>query len=308
MQTDVITRDPSANSGAIQLGTIEQVLAQGDLAKMTPDDRTRYLVRVCETLGLNVYTRPFQYIMLSGKLTLYATRDAADQLRKLHGVSIRIVARERDNDIYTVTAEATDRTGRTDSSIGAVTVAGLKGEALANAYMKCETKAKRRVTLSVCGLGFLDETEVETVPNTTTVAQPALPVPTASRVEPLTGEIIEDEPRQQQRPAAPKQQAAVVEASASTLPTGGRLGKKGLEQWLSRARAQFPHPGAVEQIARDLTGATPETMTIVQAREVMEAIEGSLLARDGEGRYYVADLPPDDEPLWDEGQSGSVEP
>ena len=28
--------------------------------------------------------------------------------------------------------------------------------------MKCETKAKRRVTLSICGLGMLDETEVET--------------------------------------------------------------------------------------------------------------------------------------------------
>jgi hypothetical protein len=30
--------------------------------------------------------------------------------------------------------------------------------------MKCETKAKRRVTLSFCGLGMLDESEVESVP------------------------------------------------------------------------------------------------------------------------------------------------
>ena len=29
--------------------------------------------------------------------------------------------------------------------------------------MKCETKAKRRVTLSICGLGMLNETEVETI-------------------------------------------------------------------------------------------------------------------------------------------------
>jgi hypothetical protein len=29
--------------------------------------------------------------------------------------------------------------------------------------MKCETKAKRRVTLSICGLGMLDETELETI-------------------------------------------------------------------------------------------------------------------------------------------------
>ena len=34
------------------------------------------------------------------------------------------------------------------------------GEFAANAIMKAVTKAKRRVTLSISGLGFLDETEV----------------------------------------------------------------------------------------------------------------------------------------------------
>jgi hypothetical protein len=34
---------------------------------------------------------------------------------------------------------------------------------LANALMKAETKAKRRATLSICGLGMLDETEVEDI-------------------------------------------------------------------------------------------------------------------------------------------------
>jgi hypothetical protein len=54
--------------------------------------------------------------------------------------------------------------GRTDAAKGAVNISGLKGEALANALMKAETKAKRRATLSICGLGFLDETEVEDIP------------------------------------------------------------------------------------------------------------------------------------------------
>jgi hypothetical protein len=35
---------------------------------------------------------------------------------------------------------------------------------LANALMKAETKSKRRVTLSICGLGFLDETEADSIP------------------------------------------------------------------------------------------------------------------------------------------------
>jgi hypothetical protein len=43
-------------------------------------------------------------------------------------------------------------------------VGHLKGDALANALMRAETKAKRRVTLSLAGLGWLDETEIVTIP------------------------------------------------------------------------------------------------------------------------------------------------
>lgn len=145
------------------IGAIEAALAQGDLSKLSPEDRTRYLLKVCQSLGLNPLTRPLLYVVLSNRLTLYATRDATDQLRKLHGVSVRIVSRERVDDLYIVESEASDKTGRTDTSLGVVSIKGLAGEALANALMKTETKAKRRVTLSICGLGMLDETEVESV-------------------------------------------------------------------------------------------------------------------------------------------------
>jgi hypothetical protein len=53
--------------------------------------------------------------------------------------------------------------GRIDEATGAVTISGLKGEALANAMMKAETKAKRRVTLSMSGLNMLDESEVKDI-------------------------------------------------------------------------------------------------------------------------------------------------
>jgi CheY-specific phosphatase CheX len=112
---------------------------------------------------LNPLTKPFEYITLNGKLTLYARRDATDQLRQLHKVSIEIVAREVVEDCYVVTARATTPI-RQDESIGAVNIAGLKGDVRANAMMKAETKAKRRVTLSICGLGMLDETEVDSIP------------------------------------------------------------------------------------------------------------------------------------------------
>jgi len=142
---------------------IQQVLLSGDLSKLTADQRIGYYNRVCESIGLNPLTQPFAYLKLSGKEVLYAKKDATEQLRMIHGVSITEVTSQRIEDVFVVTAKAQNAEGRTDASTGAVPVGNLKGEALANALMKAETKAKRRVTLSICGLGMLDETEVETI-------------------------------------------------------------------------------------------------------------------------------------------------
>lgn len=151
---------------AIQVSDkIESVLMQGDLSKLSANERVEYYRAVCQSVGLNPLTRPFDYITLNGKLTLYAKKDATDQLRANNQVSITKLEKETVNDIYLVTAYASGRNGRTDASTGAVNIAGLKGDALANALMKAETKAKRRVTLSICGMGLLDETEIETIPD-----------------------------------------------------------------------------------------------------------------------------------------------
>jgi len=143
---------------------IERVLIGGDLARLTPDQRVVYYNRVCESIGLNPMTRPFDYLSLNNKLVLYARKDCADQLRALKGVSIPKLEREEVEGLYIVTAHAVLPNGRQDADTGAVNIATLKGEARANAIMKATTKAKRRVTLSICGLGFLDDTEVETIP------------------------------------------------------------------------------------------------------------------------------------------------
>lgn len=142
---------------------IEQVLLGGDLSKLNPQERLNYYNTVCSSLGLNPLTQPFSYIVLNGKLTLYAKKDCTEQLRKIHGVSIPKVDPKQIGDLLVVVADAADREGRVDAATGAVNIAGKKGEDLANAMMKAETKAKRRVTLSICGLGMLDETEVETL-------------------------------------------------------------------------------------------------------------------------------------------------
>mgnify|MGYP000959759389 CR=1 FL=1 len=144
--------------------SIENALMRGDLSKLSEAERLSYYKNICTSLGLNPLTKPMEYMNLNGKLVLYATKGCAEQLRNVHKVSLKVTARESIEGVYVVTAEASLPDGRTDSATGAVTIANLKGEALANAFMKAETKAKRRVTLSLLGLNMLDEVEVESIP------------------------------------------------------------------------------------------------------------------------------------------------
>jgi hypothetical protein len=139
---------------------VEKVVVGGDLAKLSAPERLAYYSRICASLGLNPLTRPFQYIFLNGKLTLYAGAGCTDQLRGLKHVSIDKLEDRTEDGVYIVKAYASTPDGRQDAATGAVAIDGLRGEAKANAMMKCETKAKRRVTLSICGLGMMDESEV----------------------------------------------------------------------------------------------------------------------------------------------------
>ena len=165
------------------LAVLEQVVIGGDLAKLTAGQRVSYVVSLCDSLKLNPKTKPFMFIVLNGKLTLYATRDCADQLRHRDSISLSVVSAERQEDLYIVKAHASTPDGRQDEDLGVVNVTNLKGDFLANAMMKAMTKAKRRVTLSICGLGWLDETEIETIPD-------ARPI----RVDMNTGEVEQTKP------------------------------------------------------------------------------------------------------------------
>jgi len=160
---------------------IESVVIGGDLSRLTAEQRVSYYQQVCTSLGLNPLTRPFDYITLNGKLTLYARKDAADQLRKINGVSIDDVEMQEIGDSYFVKVKGHDKNGRADVEIGVVSKKDMQGN-IANVQMKAVTKAKRRLTLSICGLGWLDETEVETIKD-------ARPVEVSD-----AGEIVDAEP------------------------------------------------------------------------------------------------------------------
>jgi hypothetical protein len=205
---------PSRPAGDI----IENVLIKGDLGKLTPAERSDYYLRVCESVGLNPLTKPFEYIVLNGRLTLYALRGCTDQLRAIHEVSVVALDESERDGVYIVTAKVRNGKGRTDMAKGAVMIGNLRGEVLANAMMKAETKAKRRATLSICGLGMLDETEIDTIPGART---PPMPGP---------NRIMAPEPP----PASPPHDAETGEVRATpyAIPVGA-----GSDAWVEYARA-----------------------------------------------------------------------
>lgn len=159
MSNEVVLTDE--NKLEINFNPYELALVKGDLSKLSDVERASYVKNLCESLGLNMLTKPFEYIVLNGKLTLYANKSATDQLRQIRKVSITKTEVAQVGDIYMVTAYAATPDGRTDCDTGALNIKNLGGDNLANAIMKAITKAKRRVTLSICGLGMLDESELD---------------------------------------------------------------------------------------------------------------------------------------------------
>jgi hypothetical protein len=156
----------SATPSHVDPRTLEKVLAEGDLSKLNTAERLAWYKARCDAAGLDFRTQPFQYIVLKGKLTLYATKSATDQLIANRKLSISILDRRytKDTGLYEVHCAAKFPDGQSAEDVGAVYAAGLKGEEMANAIMKAITKAKRRTVLSACGLGALDESEVDTIP------------------------------------------------------------------------------------------------------------------------------------------------
>ena len=159
----------------------ELALINNDLGALTSEARLAYLRKLCESTGLNHLTQPFQYIRLNGRLTLYATKGCADQLRKVHGISIEILKNETQNGMIMVHVRGTTPSGRTDEDIAVVPM--RKGMDGVNDQMKAITKAKRRLTLSICGLGVLDESELATIP-TRAIEQVPVPEETRAILEP----------------------------------------------------------------------------------------------------------------------------
>lgn len=227
---------PASTSIAL-LGTeasdraIDDLLQKGDFSGLTMRERSLFCYHLARKLGLDPLTKPFDFIVLNNKLTLYANRACSDQLRRIHRITSGIIYEgplligdvKRD-DVYVVKVRLMEMSPdgqqvlRQEEAIGCISLLNKTGEEAANTIMKCHTKALRRGTLAFCGLGMPDESELSSIPGVQVggVGEPVIYPP---RVEGEARFFEQETPLPPSKPVVQPPPAPIP--VASKLPQGG---------------------------------------------------------------------------------------
>jgi hypothetical protein len=256
-----------ADQQSIDISVVEAVITGGDLGKLSPEMLVRYYIQTCESVGLNWRTKPFDVVSLRGSAgkTLYANKGCAEQLAKVHHINVEIINSEVKMGIAIDTARACTKDGRCVTKKGAVPIEGLKGDNLANAIMKVETKAHRRAVLALVGLNMLDETEASTVPDTTFF-----------NVDVETGEIHDAPETRQNAPGRTE--------TPRNEPTPIAEGNKASKGQINRIVALFDElKYQADQrrptLAQLVSQPDPTKLTKAQAEKVIAALDRELWAK-----------------------------
>lgn len=184
MSTEIQTTETAALTPQLSPEIMSSLVLNGDMSKLNPTQKVEYYNWVCDRVGVDPATQPFVLIKLQGKEVLYPKKECTQQLTFRHRISHQVMARESDEEkgIYSVVCRATDPSGRFEDSIGAVSILNLKGESLANAIMKADSKSKRRATLDLLGLGLNDIEDVPDIDKYTPAVIEGSPIPVFEKV------------------------------------------------------------------------------------------------------------------------------
>jgi hypothetical protein len=170
--------DAAAEAATLLDEILADVVAAGkDTTALSRDHRAAMLTGLARRLGLNPLSNAVMFLKTNGRETLYVTKQGTDQIaarEKLCRETIKgpeVIEIEKRRVVF-CQVRATHPDGRSE-----VSTATLLLTDPVNDLMKCETKAKRRATLSVCGLGLLAEDEIETIPGARTVPADVLAAP-----------------------------------------------------------------------------------------------------------------------------------
>jgi len=151
----VTTRDP----GGTELA--ERLIIHNDLTKLSAKERLDFYRAKCRWYGLDWRLAPFDYIMTKQGVKLHLNATGTDLLRAQKKITIVDSKWEIVGQLVVSTVEGQMPDGRRDREIGAVSIANARGDDLANAIMKSMTKAKRRLVISMGGIGTDEDTEAE---------------------------------------------------------------------------------------------------------------------------------------------------
>jgi hypothetical protein len=237
-----VTVQPQVLDPAIQ----ESIVLKGDLSGLSPMQKKDYYLYRCQQVGLDPAAKPFDLLTLNGKQVLYANASATQQLSSVHKLSTQITHRENVGDIYIVSCRVTGSDGRVSENQGAVNIGGLKGDHLANAVLKCTTKAIRRSVLAHVGLGMLDETEVETISEARKVNNPLdeLPKPPGAFGSAISNVVANAVQQAKKDDVVEAVEIPVGTVYTLTLPNGEAADHPTYDAWESA------YVGMIEKIAK----------------------------------------------------------
>lgn len=147
----------------------QNILINKDLASLPIDKQTSFMLQSCEHLGINPLVRPFEILKFQGKAVLYLTASGCENLASQFSISFKILKKEIDHVSGTASIEIegtipamNGKPERKDVSTAYITIGShslkdqtfttLKGLDFANAMMKLETKARRRLIIRMAGI------------------------------------------------------------------------------------------------------------------------------------------------------------
>ena len=222
----------------------ESLALRGDISGLSPENRIRYYLKTCKDLGLNASAQPFAFLRLNGKEVMYPTRGATDQLARIHGVNREIIDGPKVLDLAgakVLFAVCRATLGHRVETATAAVPLPAGAENVCNAVMKTETKARRRATLAILGLALLDESELDTIPESKRVDLGTPSVADMERVAALSEATITRETLDAMDASTQAVRAAEVRALAPPPPEPADL--------VADIEVQVGRCGSVAQLA-----------------------------------------------------------
>jgi len=140
---------------------IQDILTKsgGRCDQLNIDQQAEYKIYLCAKIGVSPTLQPIDLIPTKNGLRPYLNKGAAELIRDTRKISIADIEVSEKNGMFVAVCKVRGLNGRIDCDMGACPLNGTEKSPMApyNSLMKAVTKAKRRATLSMCGLGAIIE-------------------------------------------------------------------------------------------------------------------------------------------------------